>query len=153
MEKRSRILIFVNDPDDEKLFALFLQDRGFAVETARSPEDCLQMCKGSPPNLLLTSRLALIREPGLQFLRQLRADPDIPYFPILVGAADVAGGDPEFQDVFAAGANAAFGYVFDVRIVLKEMLILLENPQSTGISYDAIRLTSADWGYRPDVDR
>lgn len=152
MDEQKRILIFINDSDFEKMISLFLQERGFSVEISSSPEDCIQKCKGSTPDILLTSRFALINEPGLQLIQQLRSDTSIPYFPILVGWADVAGGDSDFHDVFAVGANSAFGYVFDVRKVLKEIHILLENPQSTRISYDAIKLTAADWGYRSDVD-
>jgi len=136
MNVQNKILfLWEDDVDFVKMFSLFLQEHGYLMQSFKSFDECVESCKNQRPTLLIIR--SFVNEPrdGLEFIRKIRLDSSIPYFPIIVGWADFAdyNKEREQQETFASGANAYFGRVFDITDVLKEIEILLNNPRAMRI--------------------
>jgi DNA-binding response OmpR family regulator len=136
MNTQNNILLLWEDDDDFiKMFSSFLQEYGHLMNSVKSFEECVKVCKNESPTLLIVR--SFVNEPrdGLEFIRKLRPDSTISYFPIIVGWADITHDEAKegFQEAFEAGANAYFGRVFDIADVLKEIELLLKDPMATGI--------------------
>jgi CheY-like chemotaxis protein len=136
MSIQNKILfLWEDDVDFITVFSLVLQEHGYSMQSVKSFDECIESCKNQQPKLLIVR--SFVNEPrdGLGFIRKIRLDSSVPYFPIMVGWADFADYNKqrEQQETFASGANAYFGRVFDITDVLREIDMLLNNPKATEI--------------------
>ena len=129
------LLLWEYDDDLIKMFSFFFQEHGLLINSVRSFEQCFEVCRSEPPDLLIVR--SFVNEPrdGLEFIRKIRLDSSISYFPIVVAWADVPRDHTGegYQEAFEAGANAYFGRVFDITDVKQEIELLLRDPMATGI--------------------
>ncbi len=117
---QKRIVIQEDDDEIRKTVACYLSKHGFSTVTTSNPNDCLSACKEKSPNLLLISRTFHFQE-GIDLVKQLRSDPVIPHFPIIV-----TGVEPPFDlHYYSAGVNTCIGVVFDLILLLDEINKLL----------------------------
>src|SRR5512142_2422504 len=136
MNTQNRILFLWEDDEDFiKMFSLALQEHGYPMQGIKSFDECMESCKSQPPALLIVR--SFVNEPrdGLAFIRKIKHDSRVSYFPIIVGWADFTHSQIEQgqQETFGSGANAYFGYPFDITDVLEEIKILLNDPMAKGI--------------------
>lgn len=82
---------------------------------------------------MITCRLLLQPDMTLDLIQRLRSNSRIPYIPIIVGSAGFTRSEKEsgYQEIFQAGANACFGYPFDVKDILEQVKVLARNPSVT----------------------
>ena len=81
------ILIVDDDRSVADTFARMLKLEGFGVATALSAEAGLVQAKASPPDaIILDMRMPITN--GLQFLRQLRQQPDLVRVPVAIVTGD-----------------------------------------------------------------
>lgn len=105
-----RILVVDDNLDNLEVLATRLRFRGYTVETATSGEEALARVAEDPPDLILLD----VMMPGLdgyEVARRIRADPNLPFIPIiLVTARDstqdkVAGLDAGADDYLTKPIN------------------------------------------------
>jgi CheY-like chemotaxis protein len=136
MNNKNKILLLWEDDEDlVKVFSLFLHEHSYSTHSVKSFDECVDVCKTDPPTVLIIR--SSVNEPrdGLAFLHRLRLDSSISYFPIIVGLAhfnyDII--EHAQKEAFDAGANACFGYPFDITDVLEEIKVLFNDPTAQGI--------------------
>lgn len=83
MNQPAKILIIEDEPDIRELLTISLEEEGFAVESAGSGEQGLQLARSGKPSLVLLD-LMLPNISGLEICRQLRGDPDLRNIPVLM---------------------------------------------------------------------
>ena len=107
----------------------------FLTDSVESLDECVEFCKNTTPNILITCRLRHHPDTILDLIQRLRSNSSIPYLPIIVGYADFAREEKEvgYQRIFQAGANACFGYPFDIEDVLEQVKVLVRNPHVTNL--------------------
>jgi DNA-binding response OmpR family regulator len=105
------------------------------MESVKSFDECVEFCKNKLPALLIMRSFVNEPKDGLDFIRKIRMDSSISYFPIIMGWADFTYKTTEqgYQEAFEAGANACFGRVFDITEVLEEVEILFNDPTATHV--------------------
>ena len=134
---KEKILFLWEDGDEDiiKMFFLFFQQHGFLTDKVESFDECVEFCKNTPPSILITCRLRHQPNAILDLVKQLRSNASIPYVPIIVGYADFPRKEQEagYQAIFQAGANACFGYPFDITDVLEIVKILARNSRVTNL--------------------
>jgi DNA-binding response OmpR family regulator len=127
----NRILIFWdNDKDIVNMFTYFFREHGFFADSVNSFEECLEFCSKTPPSVLIIDRSPFQSGNVLSFVREIRSNSNISYFPIIVGGTNFTINKKAdgYTEVFAAGANACFGHVFDITDVLEQVNTLIEDP-------------------------
>ena len=132
---KEKILFFWEDDEDlVKVFFLFFQEHGFLTEKVESPDDCVEVCKETPPHVLVICRSPHQPSNVLSFIHRLRSDSSIPYIPI-VGYANFAKNEKEagHHALFIAGANACFGHPFDLEDILGPVKTLVGDPTRTNL--------------------
>ena len=135
MLKEKVLFLWENDEDIIKMFFVFFQQHGFLTDKVESFDECVEFCKNTPPNVLITCRLRDQPDTILGLIQRLRSDSSIPYIPIIVGYADFTHKEKEsgYREMFQAGANACFGYPFDIKDVLEQVKVLAQNPSATNL--------------------
>jgi CheY-like chemotaxis protein len=132
----AHILIIWDDIDIQNLFLYLLKSPDYIVETAASFDEGLALITNKHPDLLITLSRINFKDDGFEFCEQIRADPKIRFFPIIIGWADVSGlsAQQSIQKSFEVGANACFGRVFDISDIIPLITTLLENPTLTKLA-------------------
>jgi DNA-binding response OmpR family regulator len=101
------ILIVDDDRSVADTFARMLKLEGFGVATALSAEAGLDMAKASPPDaIILDMRMPITN--GLQFLRQLRAQPSLASIPVAIVTGDYFLTQPTQHELQSLGAAIRF---------------------------------------------
>ncbi|MGE5816041.1 MAG: response regulator [Acidobacteriota bacterium] len=101
------ILIVDDDRAVVDTFARMLKLEGFAVATAINPEAGLQIAENVRPDaIILDLRMPLVN--GLQFLRQVRAKPDLAEVPVAIVTGDYFLGESTAAELKALGASVRF---------------------------------------------
>ena len=101
------ILIVDDDRSVADTFARMLKLEGFGVATALSAEAGLEMAKASPPDaIILDMRMPITN--GLQFLRQLRAQPALVNVPVAIVTGDYFLTEPMQHELQSLGASIRF---------------------------------------------
>jgi DNA-binding response OmpR family regulator len=127
----SKILIFWDDDKDiVNMFTYFFREHGFFVDSVNSIDECVEFCSKTPPAILIINRSPFQSGNVLSFVKEIRSNPSISYFPIIIGGANFTSDRRVngYHEGFAAGANACFGHVFDITDVLEQVKILIEDP-------------------------
>jgi len=135
-ESPARILVVWEDIDYRNLFSYFLKELGYIVEMATSCNEGLSIIINKPPDLLIAPRWNQERNDGFNLCKQIRENPNIPLFPIIIGLADELDLSPRqcIEKTYEIGANACFGRVFDTTDIAVLINILLENPNLTKLA-------------------
>jgi two-component system cell cycle response regulator DivK len=102
---RERILIVDDNVQNLKLARVILANEGYEVWTAADAEDALALLRTSRPEVILMD-IQLPGMDGLQFTRQLKADPSTRSIAVIALTAYAMKGDEE--KALAAGCD---GYV------------------------------------------
>lgn len=101
------ILIVDDDRAVVDTFARMLKLEGFAVATAINPEAGLQIAENVRPDaIILDLRMPLVN--GLQFLRQVRAKPELAEVPVAIVTGDYFLGESTAAELKALGASVRF---------------------------------------------
>src|SRR5512143_3289842 len=98
----ARILVADDNPDNRAIFEARLAAHGHDVLTAGDGEEALLLARTKQPDLILLD-VTMPRMDGIEVCRRLRADPDLPFMPIIMITARA-----NSQDVVAgleAGAD------------------------------------------------
>lgn len=107
---RGRILVVDDNPDNLEVIATRLRFRGYEVEEVTNGEDALRAVGRHPPDLVLLD-VMLPGIDGYEVARRIKADPSLPFIPvILVTARDstqdkVAGLDAGADDYLTKPIN------------------------------------------------
>jgi diguanylate cyclase (GGDEF)-like protein len=81
-----RILVVDDHPDNVEIIDARLSSRGFTVETASNGEEALERVKANPPHLILLDVMMPLMD-GYEVSRRIKADPTLPYIPIILVTA------------------------------------------------------------------
>lgn len=99
------ILVVEDNALNRRLFADVLSGAGYAVVVAGDGAAAVDRARDSRPDLILMD-LELPRVSGLEAVRRLRSDPDLPRLPIVAVSAFVSEADRR-----SACANGCDGYL------------------------------------------
>ena len=101
------ILIVDDDSAVAETFSRMLKLEGYQVATALDPEEGLQLAERLLPSaIILDMRMPIVN--GLQFLRQLRASPNLAAVPVAIVTGDYFMGEPVMNELRALGAAVRF---------------------------------------------
>lgn len=81
-----RILVVDDTPDNCLLIQAILQDEGYQVELADSGKEALRLIEQAPPDLVLLD-VMMPGMDGYEVTRRIRANPALPFMPILLTTA------------------------------------------------------------------
>jgi len=81
-----RILIADDNPDNLDIFQTRLALHGYEILTATDGEEALEIARGKHPDLILLD-IMMPKMDGLEVCRQLKADPSLPFMPIIMVTA------------------------------------------------------------------
>jgi two-component system chemotaxis response regulator CheY len=109
-----RILVVDDDPTTRKVLSLYLKAKGYEVVTAENGLDAQEKLGANPVQLIM-SDINMPYMDGIEFVKNVRANPGWANIPILMVSTEA---DPEEkQKAYTAGAN---GYL--VKPVTAEMV-------------------------------
>ena len=101
------ILIVDDDSAVAETFSRMLKLEGYEVATALDPEEGLQLAERlNPSAIILDMRMPIVN--GLQFLRQVRASPNLASVPVAIVTGDYFMGEPVKNELRALGAAVRF---------------------------------------------
>ncbi len=97
--------IFIIDDDDDLLKAqrLFLEEKGYTVETALDTEEGLRVLKSFKPDVIIADLMMEHYDSGFVFCKKVKDEPDLRSVPIIMQTA----------------APRELGYKFDVEDPVK----------------------------------
>lgn len=101
------ILIVDDDRSVADTFARMLKLEGFGVATALSADAGLEIATQIRPNAIILDMRMPIKN-GLQFLRAVRAQPDLATVPVAIVTGDYFLSEPVQQELRALGASIKF---------------------------------------------
>ena len=105
MRMRTQILVADDNPDNLEILRMRLSSQGYDVITAADGEEALAIAKERQPDLILLD-VMMPRLDGVAVCQRLRADPRLPFTPIIMVTAKSA-----TQDVVAALEAGADEYL------------------------------------------
>lgn len=96
MSSPARILVVDDIPDNVEVLRARLESQGYEVLTAGDGEAALQMARSALPDLVLLD-IMMPRLDGIEVTKRLKADPSLPFMPIILltakaGTSDVVAG-------------------------------------------------------------
>ncbi len=90
--KTSKILLVEDNLDNLELMRLLLDQKGYAVITARTGKQCLKLARAESPDLVLMD-LSLPEVDGWTAASELKADPHTQHIPLIAVTAHTLPGD------------------------------------------------------------
>ena len=132
----AHILVIWDNVDFQNLFLYVFKAPDYIVQTATSCDEGLKIITNEYPDLLIILRSVKDENDGFEFCKKIRANSNIPRFPIIIAGADELDLNPQqcIQKTFEIGANACFGRVFDISDIIPLVNTLLENPALTKLA-------------------
>ncbi|HEV2132490.1 MAG TPA: diguanylate cyclase [Longimicrobiaceae bacterium] len=85
-QRRERILVVDDHPDNVEIINARLSSRGFEVETASNGEEALERVQANPPHLILLDVMMPLMD-GYEVSRRIKNDDALPYIPIILVTA------------------------------------------------------------------
>jgi CheY-like chemotaxis protein len=116
-----KILVVDDNLDTRELTHLHLTTEGFAVVVASDGREGLYMAVAEQPDLIITD-IGMPELNGIEFVKQLRAQPELDSLPILVLTAF---GNKEMDQAVRAGANRAMSKPVHLESLIDEVRELL----------------------------
>jgi DNA-binding response OmpR family regulator len=101
------ILIVDDDRSVADTFARMLKLEGFEVATALSADAGLELAQQSRPDAIILDMRMPIKN-GLQFLRLVRAEPDLATVPVAIVTGDYFLSEPTQHELQSLGATIRF---------------------------------------------
>jgi CheY-like chemotaxis protein len=129
---RARVLVVDDNPSNTKLLAFVLKRGGYDVDTADSAEHGAGVLQECRPDLILMD-LQMPGVSGLEWTRQLKADPATREIPIVAVTAYAMKGDDERAR--AAGCDGYLTKPIDTRTLLDDIARHLSPRVSSGGNY------------------
>jgi adenylate cyclase len=102
---RAQILVADDNPDNREILRIRLCSKGYDVITAADGEEALATAKERQPDLILLD-IMMPKLDGVEVSQRLRADPSLPFIPIIIVTAKTG-----TQDVVAALEAGADEYL------------------------------------------
>lgn len=96
----TRVLIVDDNDDSRDILALILGMHNFEIVQARDGVEALEQARAHVPHAIVTD-IFMPRLDGIDFTRQLRADPALASIPVVAQTAYINAIDPH-RDLFAA---------------------------------------------------
>jgi CheY-like chemotaxis protein len=118
MNDHARILVVEDNEANQLLASAVLERAGYAVELAGSSVEALERLSAGAPDLILMD-VQLPGQDGLDFTRQLKADPTTAGIPIVALTALAMAGDRE--KTIAAGCLGYISKPIDTRTFADEV--------------------------------
>jgi DNA-binding response OmpR family regulator len=119
---RPSILLVEDDELLRESFAILLDDAGYHVLTAGTAGDALDTTRDARPGLVVLD-LGLPDRPGLEVVREMRADPDLTDIPVIALTGRV--GAAEERAALDAGCTRFLGKPVPAKELLKELAALV----------------------------
>jgi CheY-like chemotaxis protein len=124
---RARVLVVDDNPSNTKLLAFVLKRGGYDVRTADSALTGADVLREFQPQLILMD-LQMPGISGLEWTRQLKADPATQAIPIVAVTAYAMKGDAERAR--AAGCDGYLTKPIDTRTLLDDVAAQLERSRA-----------------------
>ena len=86
MHSPPRILVVDDSPANVEILQMRLQAQGYEIKTAADGEEALTAVRAHNPDLILLD-VMMPKLDGIEVCRRLRADPALPYVPIILVTA------------------------------------------------------------------
>jgi diguanylate cyclase (GGDEF)-like protein len=86
IKRSARILIVDDHEDNVELLQARLEARGYSTETARDGQQALDRVAQNPPDLILLDVMMPVVD-GIEVARRVKADPRLPFIPIIMQTA------------------------------------------------------------------
>ncbi|MCJ2532088.1 MAG: response regulator, partial [Candidatus Thermoplasmatota archaeon] len=86
MRTPPRILIADDNPENLDIFQRRLAAHGYEILTATDGEEALTIARGKQPDLILLD-VMMPKMDGIETCRHLKADPSLPFVPIIMVTA------------------------------------------------------------------
>ncbi|MFP4391029.1 MAG: response regulator, partial [Desulfococcaceae bacterium] len=113
---KATILLAEDNPESAAVMADYVRSRGYAVRTALTGREALEGARQNPPDLMLMD-VQMPDMDGLEAIRNLRADPQLRFVPVIAITALAMAGDRE--RCLSAGANAYMSKPVRLRTLIK----------------------------------
>ena len=105
-EPKKKILVIEDEQNVASYLEMLLQDAGYETITARDGREGMDMVKREKPDLV-TLDVAMPETTGTRFYRDIKADPDLAWIPVVIVTAVTGfGGDPYAYDKFLSGRRS-----------------------------------------------
>jgi two-component system cell cycle response regulator len=85
-DRRKRILVVDDHPDNIELLQASLEAQGYVVESAEDGQEALDCIYRTPPDLVLLD-VMMPKMNGLEVARRIKNDPALPFIPIILQTA------------------------------------------------------------------
>jgi two-component system, cell cycle response regulator len=86
LNRKDRILVVDDHPDNVEIINARLSSRGFEVETATNGQEALEQVKANPPHLILLDVMMPLMD-GYEVARRVKQDESLPFIPIILVTA------------------------------------------------------------------
>ncbi|MCC6982350.1 MAG: response regulator [Bauldia sp.] len=119
----AHILVVDDAADNRAILRDRLESQGYRVTTANDGEEAIARVKAEPPDLILLD-VMMPKLDGISALRRLKADPDLPFIPVILltarsDTADVVGGLDAGADEYLAKPIDHLSLVARVKAMLR----------------------------------
>jgi two-component system cell cycle response regulator len=84
--RKDRILVVDDHPDNVEIINARLSSRGFVVETATNGQEALDQVRANPPHLILLDVMMPLMD-GYEVARRIKTDEALPFIPIILVTA------------------------------------------------------------------
>ena len=126
MDWKTNVVIVEDDPNQRKILALVLNNEGYAVHTAASGEEGLELVRNVMPALLITD-VMLPTLDGFELCRRLRRDPATAHIPIIFVTALTGVQDKRMG--FDLGADAYMTKPYSTRDIVAQIKAVLRRAE------------------------
>ncbi len=148
MRTPPRILIADDNPDNLDIFQTRLALHGYEILTATDGEEALEIARGKHPDLILLD-IMMPKMDGIEVCRQLKADPSLPFMPIIMVTAkadskDIVAGLEAGGDEYLTKPVDQAGLVARVKSMLR-IKTLHDTVQAQAARLEAQSAQLAEW--------
>lgn len=121
-----RVLVIDDDPTIARIVRLTLQSKGYSVVVTETTHAGLKELFQEKTDLIILDYM-LPEQNGLAFLKDLRAEPELRYTPVIIMTS--AGNNEVVQAAKILGANDFMGKPFNIQTLLEKTMRLAPMPE------------------------
>ncbi len=148
MEEMQRILICDDQPIIHETLGVYLQNEGFAYDSAMNGEEALQMAESTKPDLIILD-IMMPKKNGIDVCREIRAKSRVPIIMLTAKGEEIdrilgleLGADDYIVKPFSAREVVA-----RVKAVLRRFSAAKEEPEKT-LRFDGLEINIANYDVR-----